>query len=185
MIEEPPFRNRIADVYAILEARERRRKRAIAGGATVLLLLLACALYGIIYFTFIGSQHHVLQIQIGEATYRIESHRGPFSVEVPGEDPALPIAAGNGGFLTEHLALRRVIPRTYLWSPIAETSQIVKLPRRKRSCEFTVNGIPFHATAQRLRTGGRSRVAFREWLSRPGAIETIDVDRLVEERDRR
>lgn len=183
MIEEPPFRNRIAAVYALMEARDRRRKRAIAGGATVLLGIVVLALYGIIYFTFIGHQFHLLEIHIGDASYRIESHTGPFTVEVPGEARALPTVAGNGGLLTEHISRRRVVPRTYLWAPMADTSQVVKLTRREPSCEFVVNGIPFHADAQRLRALGRSPITFREWVAEPGEIEVVDIDALTADVD--
>lgn len=181
MIEEPPFRNRIASVLATLEARERRRRRVVMMAAGVLGTIVVLSVASIAYFSLVGHQNHLLEIQIGSSSYRIISHSGPFTIATPGHRAEIPIAAGNGGYLTEHLRHREVAPRSYLWAPMADTSQIVRLGRTETSCEFLVNGIPFHATEDRLRTAGRSRAGSREWLGRPDRIVVVDVDRLTRE----
>jgi len=185
MIEEPPFRNRIADVLATLEARERRRRRAVLGGAIGLGSFVRVAIVGIAYFSLVGHQHHVVEVHVGPAAYRIVSHTGPFVVEGRDSQADLPMAPGLGGYLTEHLRGREIAPRSYLWAPMAETSQVVKLTRRQTACDFAVNGVPFHATASRLRTRGNALVLARQWPAEPGAIVEIDIDRLMREARRR
>lgn len=185
MIEEPPFRNRIAAVLATLEARERRRRRAVIGGAVGLGLFVIGSLASIAYFSLIGHQHHRIEVHVGDAAYRIVSRTGPFVVESRGRQADLPIAPGLGGYLTEHLRGREVAPRSYLWAPMAETSQIVKLTGRQAASDFVVNGIPFHATASRLRTAGNALVGAEQWAAEPGAVVEVDLDRFVREARRR
>ncbi len=184
MIEEPPFRNRIADVLATLDARERHRKWAYIGGASVLGMIAVLGLTSIFYFAFVGEQNHLLELRIGPVTYRIESHTGPFTIALPDREAPLPIAAGNGGYLYDIVYNTQIIPRSYLWAPMAKTEEIVKLHRDETACHFLVNGIPFHASANRLRTEGRSRVGARQWLAEPGKVVVVDIDQLANEAER-
>lgn len=184
MTEELPFRNRIAAVYAAMEARERRRRRALVAGVVVLAIIPMASLSAMLYMRFVGHQRHMLEVHVGAAAYRISSRTGPFTIEAAGPDrPRLPIAAGMGGYLADTIHSTRVESRTYERAPIAETRQVVVLPPEVTSCVFRVNAITFHATEGELRGGEQT------WPAQPGMVVVVDVDRLKrragQRRDRR
>lgn len=180
MTEGPLFRNRIAAIYAEMEARARRRRRALIAGLVVLALIPLATLSAMLYLRFVGHQRHMLEVHVGPAAYRIASRTGPFTIEAEGsEGPRLPIAAGMGGYLADTIHDTRVVSRSYERAPIAQTRQVVVLPPEVTSAVFRVNAITFHATEGELRGGGRS------WPARPGAVVVVDIDRLMRELGRR
>jgi hypothetical protein len=155
-----------------LEAHDRQNRRAMTYGLRVAFLLLVPLAGAVGWWTLVGYQRHVLEIETGGRVFRLVSHKGDFEITTPNEPFSKPQEGGLLNPIEEDITTDRVEARAYGQASYATTRQRARLADGLVDYQFTVNNIPFSLTRSELSSGDM------HWHLEHGETREIEVDRL-------